>query len=295
MIVKPLVSTTWMTMQAISNTNDCVNRVGVDETVFGMRRRPNTALHMATELKYKNGDAYTEDVAFSPPPLVIEEEYGSRPVMDDDYIFGQMFGIVEEQELHQEPNVITMLQQIRVAHTVNRVVYPHLLETVDTWGRKKHINRRLKFVELLNPVQVHSLKSFFSLVDQDQDQLVDLFDIRSVLDSVRVGEENTEQPRLGLNGFKKMTQDEFMGIAAEAEFYSLLRETFMSMDTEGNGYVRVVDVSDLLTSLKSICTSFDCDAKLGELINGKAGEDSNPKDRYVFYNDFIEQLLGMRC
>jgi calmodulin len=199
-------------------------------------------------------------------------------------------------------SVMSVLKHFQVVEQAGRVTYPHLLETVNTWGRKKHISRRLKFIDMLTPVQTDSLESLFRIVDRDEDGLIDMFDLRAVLDSVKVEEEDAiddEPPRLGLNGFKKMTSKEFIGIAAEAEFYDLFDETFGGLDVEGNGYVRVEDVTDLLRGLKSICTSFDCNAKLSELIHGSSTpaepREQGKKHRYVYYKDLITSLLDMKC
>jgi Ca2+-binding EF-hand superfamily protein len=210
-------------------------------------------------------------------------------------------GLSVDDSVSQPPSVMSMLKHFQVINEAGSVTYPHFLDTVKTWGRKEHIARRVKFIDMLSPVQLDSFQSLFRVIDRDEDGLIDMFDFRAVLDSVKVDEEEEEidpdsQPRLGLDGFKKMTSDEFIGIAAEAEFYHLLADTFKDMDAEGNGYVRVDDVSELLHSLKSICTSFDCDAKLNDLINGKADEEVDArKYRYVYYKNFIASLLEMNC
>jgi len=283
--------------------------------VFGLRHRATImALHAvppssATQLSYRTTNT-DDSISISDTDMneVVLSTilHGEKPDSLSPLATFQI-GLEEiEQSLIQSPSVMSWLTHFKVIEQAGRVTYPHMLQTVNTWGFKKHIRRRVKFIEMLNPVQSESLESLFRIVDRDNDGLVDMFDFRSVLDSVKVEDEvdvdpdeedvdPTSEPRLGLNGFKKMTSKEFIGLAAEAEFYYLLTETFNEMDTEGNGYVRVDDVSDLLHGLKSMCTSFDCGSRFIEFISGNSDADEEKVHRYVFYKDFIASLLEMPC
>jgi len=203
----------------------------------------------------------------------------------------------------------SMLQQFRVIRETTKICYPHLLMTQLTWNDEAEIERRLKFVPLLSPVQRESFEAMFRLVDRDRDGLVCMGDLSGVVESIKLDEENRlEMPRyksqVNLEGKTKLLSlKEFMGIASEAEFYNLLLETFGGMDTKNTGYIEVNHVSAMLRELTEalynprfdgdvINTENECTQLIDELI---ANSKTARGDAVVFnYEEFTRSLLGMK-
>lgn len=241
-------------------------------------RETATQLHsstggVTTELRYQNSvDSYAEDVSVE-----------SRGI-----------DVVETQPM------LAHLQNFRIIREMQQHCYPHLLASLDTWGKKKEIKRRMKFIEMLSPVQKESFETIFSLADQDDDKLIDLFDLRSVFDSTATSSSTpASHPKLGLKGFTKMGYKEFMGFCAEAEFYHMLVETFEALDSNNSGFVRVKDVRGLLRDLEANVysnvtpTSVNgCNILVGSIL---CADEETESDPYLNYVEFTETLLGMRC
>lgn len=243
-------------------------------------RATSTQLHamtgsMTTQLNYQNSqDTYANDVSIDS-------------------------GSALQDGLELQP-VYAHLQNFRAIREVEQYCYPHLLSSLKTWGKRKEIKRRMKFVEMLSPIQKETFETVFTLADQDNDQLIDLFDLRAVFESAGTSSDSTtSHPKLGLKGFTKIGFNEFMGITAEAEFYHMLVETFEALDSNHSGFVRVKDVRSLLHDLEATIYGASmtsraggCKGLVGSILNGSYDGKSDP---YLNYVEFTETLLGMRC
>jgi calmodulin len=84
----------------------------------------------------------------------------------------------------------------------------------------------------------------------------------------------------GNNG---ISRDEFMGVMAEAEFYTLFTETFQELDKDSTGYVRAGDLDEVLGGVRDLIS----DEQTGSNII-----DVEDKDLLVDYEQFSKMLHG---
>jgi len=311
MIVGPIIHSWCVALQGATNTvNYCTSsRVVTSEVVrlFGagpLHHSSTTVLHAvapssATQLLYKRSstvDYISEtDMDEVVSSTILKNEWKNPPALVQ-----HRSGLKEVEEASSQPgNLMSWLSDFRMIERAGRITYPHFLQTVDTWGIKTHVVRRVKFIDMLSPVQLNSLTSLFRLVDRDEDGLIDMFDFQAILGTFQVGRvkegnDSDSQPRLGLSVFKKMTSEEFIGIAAEAELYHLLAETCSKMDSGGNGYVKMDDICCLFHKLKVLCTTTHDESKSIGAKSGSSTVEGEKSPRYIFYKDFIASLLGMK-
>jgi Ca2+-binding EF-hand superfamily protein len=252
-----------------------------------------TSLSRATQLQYKSVvDSYLDDIKGVPALMSLVP--GTQRVLN-----GKDW---------------SMLQQFRVIRETSQICYPHLVQTQSTWGSVQDIQRRNKFVPLLSPVQHESFEAMFRLVDHDHDGHISIGDLAAVLDSVRLDEnDNANGSRFsspsssqqdGATALALLSLEEFMGLAAEAEFYNLLLETFGGMDPKNTGYIQVDQVANMLEELTlalynpkfdgaEIMTENACTAKIHEMIVGS--QNKKGTEMAFNYEDFTKSLLGIKC
>ena len=300
MIVTPLLQTTWFATQAFGYTpsenhvlfNRLQTRLNARVQSFGFKAEESASPSAP-------GSSTTSLDAFKGPQSIIPStQLQYKRVVDTylDEVSDETMKTVANPRIAGEPSQLPILQQFRVIRETARICYPRLLETESTWGNKSEIDRRNKFVPFLRPVQYETFDAMFRLVDRDDDGQVSMSDLQAVLDSVRVQDNNKSVPTH--TSSTSVDFEEFMGIAAEAEFYQILKETFESMDHKNTGYVRVEHISDLLQEIQKLYPNKEgesenaCKTMIQAIIESSKTKDG--KDMFLNYEDFTRSLLGMR-
>jgi Ca2+-binding EF-hand superfamily protein len=167
--------------------------------------------------------------------------------------------------------------------------FEYIMKTEPKWGDEGEIARRSMLVSKLPEAQRDEFQKVFSLADVHHCGKISLLGMRKFMESARAKKTDNEllemikrsNPLFHGNAEYGITRDEFMGVMAEAEFYSLFTETFEALDTENTGYVRAGDLDEVLDGVRDLISD-----------DHKSIIDVEDKDIQVDYEQFSKMLLG---
>jgi Ca2+-binding EF-hand superfamily protein len=122
------------------------------------------------------------------------------------------------------------------------------------------IARRAMLVSKLSKAQRKEFEAVFDMVDVTKKGRISLLEMRKFMETARETKTDTEllrimhraNPSYDFSNTVTMTQKEFLGVMAEAEFYNLLADTFRELDREETGYVRAGDLSEVLGGVQEL-------------------------------------------
>ena len=161
-------------------------------------------------------------------------------------------------------------------------------------------------VSKLSKFQRDEFQEVFTIVDVNKRGKISLLEMRRFMESARAKKSDEElleiiaraNPALfhddnnsnsnnsnkdyGNNG---ISRDEFMGVMAEAEFYTLFTETFQELDKDSTGYVRAGDLDEVLGGVRDLIS-------ISDEQTGSNIIDVEDKDLLVDYERFSKMLLG---
>jgi calmodulin len=167
--------------------------------------------------------------------------------------------------------------------------FNYIMNTEPKWGDQGEIARRSMLVSKLSKSQRDEFQEVFSIVDDSKSGKISLLEMRKFMESAREKKTDIEllemisraHPLFNRNTEYGITLDEFMGVMAEAEFYSLFTEMFQALDQDNTGYVRAGDLDEVLGGVRDLISN-----------DRKSIIDVEDKDMQVDYEQFSKMLLG---
>mmetsp|Transcript_7686 Transcript_7686/g.13535 ORF Transcript_7686/g.13535 Transcript_7686/m.13535 type:complete len:691 (-) Transcript_7686:126-2198(-) len=183
--------------------------------------------------------------------------------------------------------IVPLLMRFKLIRSITRC-FDYIVTNRLTFGDSGSLRRRAMLVNMLSLIQVQEIKDAFKLIDEDGDGVINLMELRRLMDSV--GEERSDEELLGLiesshfsakDGQKVITSEEFTGIMAEAEIYYLFLDTFKALDTKDTGFVRAKDLDRVLCGVRDLISD-----DRNSII------DVEDREMMVDYEQFSRMLLG---
>jgi Ca2+-binding EF-hand superfamily protein len=186
-------------------------------------------------------------------------------------------------------DLLVRFKQIRQAAKC----FDYIMEAEPNWGDEGEIARRTMLTRKLSQSQRDEFKEVFCMVDAKQSGQISLLEMRKFMQSARKAKKDEDLVEMidrahpvDIRGNKTdrggISLDEFMGVMAEAEFYTLFKETFQELDQRNIGYVRAGDLDEVLGGVRDLIS----DERQTSII------DVDDKDMLVDYEQFTKMLLG---
>jgi calmodulin len=199
-------------------------------------------------------------------------------------------------------SLLSRFQMIRHVSTC----FKYIQESRAVWGDAGSRTRRNMLVSRLSPMQRTEFTEIFELMDVNQDNCIDLSELKRLMESIGEPTDELQFPaRRGGNdddetcvegtttsavavvdndacvGTGGMTYEDYMGIMAEAKFYNLFLEIFSSLDENASGFVRARDLDRVLCGVRDLISD-----------DRKSVIDVDDKDMLIDYEQFARMLLG---
>lgn len=207
-----------------------------------------------------------------------------RYKLPKDYISPAYPATVKDESILE---LLVRFKQIRQAAKC----FEYVMSTKPLLGDRAEIARRSILVSKLSKSLQEEFVEVFNIADANKSGTISLLEMRRFMESARKGRTDKEllemiskaNPRLeeGSKYGTGITLDEFMGVMAEAEFYSLFTETFQELDQENTGYVRIGDLDEALHGVRDLISN-----------DQKSIIDIEDQDVQVDYEQFAKMLLG---
>lgn len=184
--------------------------------------------------------------------------------------------------------ILPLLTKFKLIRLVSRC-FDYIVTHNARWGDPGIRRRRSLLVSKLPGLQRQEFLDAFKLLDSDNDGGVSLLELKRVMESV--GEEKTDEElqamipkglKQGFRGEDVITQQDFMGIMAEAEFYYLFRDIFASLDKYDSGFVKAVELDRVLCGVRDLISD-----------DRHSIIDTEDKDMSIDYEQFTRMLLGI--
>lgn len=188
----------------------------------------------------------------------------------------------------QDESILELLVRFKQIRQAAKC-FDYIVKTEPDWGNKGDIARRSFLVSKLSKSQREDFREVFSIADVNQDGKLTLLEMQKFMESARKEKTDIELLEMinktsplvsGAAGYG-ITLDEFMGVMAEAEFYSLFTETFQVLDLDNTGYVRAGDLDEVLHGVRDLISD-----------DRKSIIDVEDKDVQIDYEQFSKMLLG---
>lgn len=182
--------------------------------------------------------------------------------------------------------VVSLLTRFQMIRYVSRC-FEYMVKTRAQFGDEGIRKRRSMLVSLLTPARRAEFLDTFALIDADNDGTVSLLELKRALESVgEVWTEDEYKELIGTSqdqskGSSTLTETDFMGIMAEAEFYYLFRDMFAELDTNDTGFVRAKDLDRILCGVRDLIS----DDRYSII-------DIEDDEMLVDYDQFSRMLLG---
>ena len=264
------------TKERIDQVND---KYGVDTfDIFEMgldKQLKNTK--MANQ---ERGSIYGKDLAVD---MEIPDDESSIPDPQERMVApSKNFGFTLPRE-----EIVKLLVRFKNIRRAARC-FEYISHTQPRWGDAGEKMRRSRLVAMLTPSQKNDFKAAFEVIDKSHDNIVSLEEMRTFMESVGAKKSDAElldmmeKANPMVKGNTEIHFEEFMGVMAEAELYSLFYETFMAMDTRQSGFVRAGDIDQVLGGMRDLISD-----------DRKSLIDTEDKDMLVNYDEFSKMLLGI--
>jgi Ca2+-binding EF-hand superfamily protein/CRP-like cAMP-binding protein len=190
---------------------------------------------------------------------------------------------ISEQD---KETILPLLVRFRMVRNAARC-FNYIMSTNPLFGDPGEIRRRTMLVSRLSSSQKEEFKETFDLIDSDDNGLINLIELKRVMESV--GEIKSDEELLSminkgnvaLDGNQEITFVDFMGIMAEAEFYQLFKDTFSALDTHNSGFVKAADLDRVLCGMRDLIS----DDKHSII-------DIEDNEMLIDYEQFSRMLLG---
>jgi calmodulin len=180
-------------------------------------------------------------------------------------------------------SLVTRMKRIR--HVGN--CFDYIRDTGATWPSA----RRQLLVDRLSTSQKSEFVEIFEIMDVNHDGRIDLAELRRLKESI--GEEDDDEDDVFATTaagskamekklqMKEMTFDDYMGLMAEAEFYTLFREIFQQLDRNRSGFLKAIDLEKVLCGVRDLISD-----------DRNSVIDVEDKDMLIDYEQFTRMLLG---
>mmetsp|Transcript_42086 Transcript_42086/g.59115 ORF Transcript_42086/g.59115 Transcript_42086/m.59115 type:complete len:467 (-) Transcript_42086:82-1482(-) len=183
-------------------------------------------------------------------------------------------------------SVLNLLQRFRLIRYAARC-FDYIIERRPQWGDPGNLKRRSMLVSKLPVTRRQEFMQVFQLIDQSGDNEISLLELKQAMESVGEGKSDKDlqeiisRGRGMLDGKESITQEDFMGIMAEAEFFTLFKDMFRSLDKHESGFVRAGDMDRVLCGMRDLISD-----------DRKSIIDVEDKDMLIDYEQFSVMLLG---
>lgn len=152
--------------------------------------------------------------------------------------------------------------------------------------------RRSMLLGLLPPSTRSDFKDAFELIDTDGDKQITLMELRRSLESVGAEKTEDELKQLirrsvlggmagSMDGKEVITEENFYGLMAEADFYNLFLDTFKALDVYDSGFVKASELDRVLCGVRDLISD-----------DRKSIIDIEDRDVLIDYEQFSKMLLG---
>lgn len=175
--------------------------------------------------------------------------------------------------------VMALLSRFQMIRHVSQCL-DYLEQMRIKWGDE---GSRLRRSILVNRLPVHQKRQFrdtFQLIDVNGDGTITLMELKQVMSSIGETKSDEELRGIFISG-REMTEDDFLGIMAEAEFYTLFRDIFVRLDPYDTGFVRARDLDRVLCGVRDLISD-----------DRKSIIDVEDDEMLIDYEQFSRMLLG---
>lgn len=180
--------------------------------------------------------------------------------------------------------IIPLLVKFRMIRHAARC-FDYIMTTQPRWGDKGTQRRRSMLVQRLTKAQREEFVDVFKIIDQSKRGEISLLDLKRVMESIGDAKSDVELQAMisntSMDGKEVITQKDFLGIMAEADFYHLLKDTFASMDKYNSGFVKASELDRVLCGMRDLISD-----------DRKSIIDVDDKDMMIDYEQFSKMLLG---
>ena len=222
------------------------------------------------------------------------EKLNQRYELPEDYMMAQ-FAVPHSEEGAAaggggDESILELLVRFKQIRQAAKC-FEYIMKTDPNWGDGGEIARRSLLVSKLTRAQRDEFTEVFAIADINGDERLSLLEMRIFMQSARTAKTDAEileminkaNPATDGKHGGSMSLEEFLGVMAEAEFYSLLTETFRALDEEDTGYVRAGDLNDVLGGVRDI---MNVHRDQHSII------DVDDQDVQIDYEQFSKMLLG---
>ena len=213
--------------------------------------------------------------------------------------------------------LVPLLMRLKLIRSITRC-FEYTQKYKLRFGDPGSRRRRNILLNVLSPMQRQYIEDAFSLIDDDKSELINLNEIKRVVNSVGdandIGlgsddeisdliEDNTTSTSSSSNstpktsfapwqqqidtstgtsvGQKVITKEDFFGLMAESETYQLFIDTFETLDPNDSGFVRAADLDRILCGVRDLISD-----------DRKSIIDVDDMEMMVDYEQFSRMLLG---
>jgi len=184
-----------------------------------------------------------------------------------------------------EVAIFNLLQRFRMIKHAARC-FDYIIQTRPSWSEGSR-RRRSMLVKRLTDSQRQEFEDVFKLIDESNDDVISLLELKRVMDSIGEAKDDKELETLvttghtSVDGSQIMTHEDFLGIMAETEFYHLFNDTFASLDIHNSGFVKAEKLDRVLCGMRDLISD-----------DRKSIIDGDDKDMMIDYEQFSRMLLG---
>ena len=188
----------------------------------------------------------------------------------------------------QTDAILSLLTRFQMIRHVSQC-YDYIINMRAGWGDEGVRTRRSMLVKRLSPAKKTEFMDTFKLIDRNGDGTITLLELKQVMESIGESKSDFElREMIGraganamVNGASVMTQSDFMGIMAEADFYSLFKEIFSTLDKQDSGFVKASELDRVLCGVRDLISD-----------DRKSIIDVEDQDMLIDYEQFSRMLLG---
>eukprot|EP00562_Extubocellulus_spinifer_P004452 CAMPEP_0178529646 /NCGR_PEP_ID=MMETSP0696-20121128/32440_1 /TAXON_ID=265572 /ORGANISM="Extubocellulus spinifer, Strain CCMP396" /LENGTH=654 /DNA_ID=CAMNT_0020161367 /DNA_START=147 /DNA_END=2111 /DNA_ORIENTATION=- len=182
--------------------------------------------------------------------------------------------------------IVALLMRFKLLRHASRC-FEYIMGTQPKFGNPGEVGRRTLLVSKLSPLQREEFRNVYELIDNDNDGLVSVLELKRALESVGTERSDEEifdminKANPAIDGNTEISEADFMGVMAEAEFYYLFMETFSSLDKNNIGFLKASDLDQVLCGMRDLVSN-----------DRKSIIDVDDQDMLINYEQFAKMLLG---
>jgi len=213
--------------------------------------------------------------------------------------------------------LVPLLMRLKLIRSITRC-FEYTQKYKLRFGDPGSRRRRNILLNVLSPMQRTYIEDAFRLIDEDQSELINLNEIKRVVNSVGDAKDiglgsddkisdliednstsssssSSSTPKTNFApwrqqqdastgtsvGRKVITKEDFFGLMAESETYQLFIDTFETLDPNDSGFVRAADLDRILCGVRDLISD-----------DRKSIIDVDDMEMMVDYEQFSRMLLG---